>query len=134
MNLKISKAWHNTWYTEEYYTNDVFSERTIISFNTQNNYVLYIPDFTLRITVIEKVPPLNWSPGTAPTFLVWLESEEETHISLWNFSFTEQWISSFVLKSQSLWIFLETRKKRKKISNSDFFLPSKYSYLGKYPW
>lgn len=56
-NLKISKAWHNTWHTwhiEECYTDAVFSDRTIISFNTQNNklcavysrfYIMYYCDW-----------------------------------------------------------------------------------------
>ena len=57
---------------------------TIISFCTQLNinYALCSPDFTSRASMIENVCSLNETSDTASFFLVWLESEEETHVSL----------------------------------------------------
>ena len=106
---------------------------TIISFCTQLNinYALCSPDFTSRASMIENVCSLNETSDTASFFLVWLESEEETHVSL--SIFLDQWIVIFlptVSIPQSLWTFFKTKKNDPQLW---FFPQSKYSCMGKNP-
>ena len=111
---------------------------TIISFCTQHNinYVLYSPDFTSRASVIENVCSLNETSDTASFFLVWLESEEETHVSLSVFlgssykTAVDYHLSPHCLNTPVIMNIFENQEKW---SPTLIFPQSKYSCMGKYP-
>ena len=101
---------------------------TIISFCTQHNinYALCSPDFTSLASMIENVCSLNETSDTASFFLVWLESEEETHVSLSIFlgSSYNRAVDCHLFSPLSQYPshYEHFLKPRKMIPNSDFFL------------